>query len=328
MTMADAPTLLTVLRTWTFAPITDVLVSLLIAGYFAAVVCHRRSRSQWPATRSFCALVAATLMVLVSNSALAIYGRQLFWVHMVVHLLLIMVIPALAVWAQPVRLLRDVGSPRTAAVIERMEASVICRFLTSPWFAAPFYAAVLVLTHLTGFQQAMSQRMSLHHFEQALYLLAGCLLFLRLLGGERTGAPALAPFLRFVVMAFCMGPDTLVGVVLMMTGSPIAPAYAAGRNWGPTALADQSLAGAIMWFGGDGLMMALMLVVAGQWVASGDRATGLGVWLDRVRAGSVLGDDFDHAGDIDDDEVALAAYNARLLELHANTIRVAVRGGE
>ncbi len=325
MTTAEAPTLDTLLRVWTFAPVTDGLIAVLIGGYFALVFCHRRAGHDWPAARSACALAAASFMILAANSALAVYGRQLFSAHMVVHLLLIMVVPAFAVWAQPIRLLRDAGGPRTAAAVERLEACSTFRFLTSPWFTAPFYAAVLVLTHLTGFQQAMSQHMWIHHSEQALYVLAGYLLFLPLLGAELTAAP-LAPFLRFVVMAFCMGPDTLVGVVLMMTRSPVAPAYAASRDWGPTALADQSLAGAIMWFGGDGLMMVLMLVVAGQWMVSGDRAVGLGPWLDRIRASSLLPDDGYAALDIDEDEAALAAYNARLAELHASTIHPATKG--
>jgi putative membrane protein len=324
VTGGGAPSLTTLLQTWTFTPVTAVLVPVLI-GYFTLVFRHRRAGHGWPVSRCVCAVAAAVFLILASNSALAIYGSQLLSVHMVVHLLLIMVVPAFAVLAQPIRLMGDAGGARAAAMIDRTAASSICRFVTSPWFAAPFYAAVLVLTHLTGFQALVLQHMWIHHGEQALYLLAGYLLLLPLLGAELTVAP-LAPFLSFVVMAFCMGPDTLVGVVLMMAGSPLAPAYAASRDWGPTTLADQSLAGAIMWFGGDGLMMVLMLVVAGQWVAAGDRTVGLGAWLDRARAGSLLPDGDDVALDIDDDEGALAAYNARLAALQESTFQHTPKG--
>ena len=54
----------------------------------------------------------------------------------------------------------------------------------------------------------------------------------------------------------------------MLTGTASAPAYSAGRAWGPSPLADQSIAGAIMWWGGDGLMMILMLVVVAQGVGT------------------------------------------------------------
>ena len=70
-----------------------------------------------------------------------------------------------------------------------------------------------------------------------------------------------------------------------------------------------------MWWGGDGLMMILMLVVAANWVrAAPQGGAGLGRWLDRARRQTVLGSE---TGDnIDDDDAALAAYNARLAALH------------
>lgn len=322
MTMdADGPTLGSILGTWTWSPVVDLIVALGFVGYLAVMVHHRRVGNDWPWHRLGCALAAALLLVLTLNSALAVYGHQLFWVHMVVHLLLIMLIPALLIWAQPIRLLHDGGGPGVRAAVERVVDSLGFRLLTSPWITVPGYTAVLVLTHLTGFQQAMSEHAWIHHSEQILYLTAGYLLFLPLLGGELTTNPRIPSFLRFVVLAICMGPDTLVGVVLMMTGSPIAPAYAASRDWGPSALTDQSVAGAIMWFGGDGLMMLFMVIVGGLWVASGDRAASLGPWLDRIRAQSTLGADIDPSVDIDDDDAALRAYNARLAAMHARTSR-------
>lgn len=318
---ADRPTLVSILGAWTWSPVVDLIVALGVCSYLTAVIRHRRAGHDWPWHRLGCALAAALLLIVTANSALAVYGHQLFWVHMLVHLLLIMVIPALVIFAQPIRLLHDSGRPGVRTAVERVVNSRCFRLFTTPWVTVPIYAAVLVLTHLTGFQQAMSEHMWIHHGEQLLYLVAGYLLFLPLLGGELTATPRMPPFLRFVVLAICMGPDTLVGVVLMMTGSPIAPAYAESRDWGPPALTDQALAGAIMWFGGDGLMMIFMVVVGGLWVASGDREVSLGPWLDRIRAQSTLGADVDPSMDIDDDDAALRAYNARLAALHAHTSR-------
>jgi putative copper resistance protein D len=233
---------------------------------------------------------------------------------MIVHLLMIMVVPAFAVWAQPIRLLCSVADARMRRVAKWFRVERISRWLIIPWITVPLYAVVLVGTHLTGFQQVMMQHMWLHSLELAIYLLSGYLLLLPILGGEPT-ALAVPPMLRFVILALCMGPDTLVGVVLMLTGSPLAPAYAAHRDWGPSALADQSAAGAIMWWGGDGIMMIFMLIVAAQWVASApDNRGGLGTWVERIRQQTLLGTDTEI--DVDDDVAALDAYNARLAALH------------
>ncbi len=163
----------------------------------------------------------------------------------------------------------------------------------------------------------MNQHLWIHDSELALYLITGYLLLLPLVGEELTTDPPLAPFLSFVIVAFCMGPDTLVGVVLMMTRTALAPAYAGSRNWGPSALADQSMAGAIVWFAGDGLMMILLVIIGGRWIARrNDSGASLGPWLDRIRRQTTLGAGADSSIDLDDDDAALATYNARLAAMH------------
>lgn len=324
MDAASPPDLAVLLTAWMASPVADLLIVLGVAAYLAMLIGLRRRGQRWAPLRTSSAAGAAVLLVLVVNGPLAVYSHHLFWVHMIVHLVLITVVPALLVWAQPIRLIHDAGGPLVGDRVDRIRRGRTLRWLISPRLTVPLYAAVLVLTHLTGFQQAMSQHEWIHDGELVLYLVAGYLLLLPLVGDELTSDPPLAHLLRFVVLAICMFPDTLVGIMLMMTSTPLAPAYAASRDWGPSALVDQTTAGAIMWFGGDGLMMVLMVVVGGRWVAKGDRAgASLGPWLDGVRRGATLGADSTSDGsvDMDDDEAALAAYNARLAALHDTTRR-------
>jgi putative copper resistance protein D len=288
-------------------------VVAVIAYLGAAARYHHTRRRRWPAGRTACWLAGAVVGALSVNSALAVYGRHLMWVHMIVHLLMITVVPAFAVWAQPIRLLHDAGGPQIRRLLRRLAARRMARWLIAR-VTVPLYAVVLVGTHLTGFQELVPAHMWLHDLELVLYLLSGYLLLVPIVGAELT-ALTIAPMLRFAVLALSMGPDTLVGVVLMLTRNASAPDYSAGRDWGPGALADQSIAGAIMWWGGDGLMMILMLVVVARWVgtASGRRA-GIGPWLERIRRQTVTGTDTDI--DIDDDDAALRAYNTRMAALH------------
>ncbi|MCV7011736.1 cytochrome c oxidase assembly protein [Mycolicibacterium madagascariense] len=304
------------LTTWTSSPVADLLIALALVGYLVLVLRLRRQGQSWPPLRIVSALAAILILVLVVNSALAVYSHHLFWVHMIVHLLLITVVPALLVWAQPIRLVRDASGEAVRARIDTIRAGRLFRGSISPRITVPLYAAVLILTHITGFQQAMSEHMWIHDGEMVLYLVTGYLLLLPLVGNELTTEPPMPHLLRFVVLAICMFPDTLVGIVLMMTSTPIAPAYAASRDWGPSALVDQTTAGAIMWFGGDGLMMVLMVIAGGRWISGGDAGASLGPWLDRIRRQATLGADDDGSVDLDDDEAALAAYNARLAALH------------
>ncbi|WP_330180482.1 cytochrome c oxidase assembly protein [Nocardia sp. NBC_01503] len=311
---SSAPTLGDLLRAWTLSPIVDML---LVAGAVIYPWLVLRARSQgmpWPKARAGCWYAGLAVSAVTTNSALAIYSHNLFTAHMLVHLLMIMVVPALFVWAQPIRLVHSASGPHTRARIDRLRTRGPLRSLVSVRFTVPLYTAVILLTHLTGFQQAMATHMWIHDAELMLYFLSGYLLLLPLIGGELTIEPARPHPLRLVVLALCTGPDTLVGVTLMMSTSVLAPAYAASRTWGPTALADQSAAGVIMWVGGDGVMMVLMLIVVAQWIRSGDH--GLGPWLDAIRGDATLGQSGADISDIDNEQAALDAYNARLAELH------------
>ena len=177
-------------------------------------------------------MIGALLTLACLGSALSVYGRHLLWVHMIVHLILITVVPALAVWAQPIRLPHDLSNARMRRLMQRFGQSRVWRWSITPWFTVPAYVVVLVGTHLTGFQEVMVHHRWLHDLELGVYALSGYLLLLPIVGDELI-AWTVAPILRFVILALCMAPDALVGVVLMLTRMPSAPAYSVGRDWGP-----------------------------------------------------------------------------------------------
>ncbi len=302
----------TAVTTWTSAPIVDVLAALAVAGYLIAVRRHS-PRPSWP-LRATASWLGGVVVLLVSvHSSIEVYGHALLWVHMIQHLLLIMVVPVLLIWGQPIRL-----------GWRRAPRGRLARWLTFPVLTLGLYTGVLVITHLTGFPELMATQPWAHHVEQALYLVSGYLLFLPLVGAEASPWP-IPHIVRFALLGLAMGADTLVGVALMLTGHPLAPSTALMRpDWGPALLEDQNLSGAIMWVGGDVLMMLLMLAVVAQWSATGSRAR-LGDWLESARRqslagiGSASGGDDTTVGaslDVDDDEAARQAYNRMLAALH------------
>jgi putative membrane protein len=316
----DAPSLGAALALWQFSPVIDLLLAIATVGYLLLVRrCGAGDGPGWPWSRTAAFLLGVAALVVALDGPVAAFSDVLFWVHMVQHLMLIMVVPVLLVWAQPWSLVHTAGGRRARAAVDRVVGSRVARWLTAPLLGLGLYAAVVILTHLTGFQQVSATQTPIRAVELALYLVSGYLLFLPLAGSEMN--PWSPPHLvRFVLLALSMGVDTLTGVVLMLTPRPLASAYAAAHpGWGPSALADQEVAGAIMWFGGDVLMLVLMIAVAVRWGRARDQAQGFGDWIEGVRHRTLLGTaatDVDH---VDDDESALRAYNEALAALHART---------
>jgi putative copper resistance protein D len=92
--------------------------------------------------------------------------------------------------------------------------------------------------------------------------------------------------------------------------------------WAPNAMHDLDAGGSVMWAGGDGLMMALAVgVVVALLTRQQDKF--LGTWLESARTGTMVGHversggqvSFEEGATIDDDDVALDAYNEMLRKL-------------
>ncbi|HEX4705619.1 MAG TPA: cytochrome c oxidase assembly protein, partial [Pseudonocardiaceae bacterium] len=152
----------TAVSTWRLTPVTDVV---LLAA--ACLYLHRAHRTlpkrgeRWPVSRTWLFLAALSLLAVTLQGSIDAYGHELFWMHMIEHLLLIMVVPVLVILGQPIRLAAagtDRVATRTTAALRTRVVSV----LTFPLVALGCYAAVLVGTHLTSFMQDMLTHEFLH----------------------------------------------------------------------------------------------------------------------------------------------------------------------
>ena len=317
----------TALTTWQLAWVPDLLAAVAAAVYLAGVVRARR-RGGWPWRRSASFLAGLALLVVGLNSSIEVYSDQLFWIHMILHLLLIMAVPLLVIAGHPLSLWRASGAPRLSGRLPRQvdgAARWAADALTFPLVALAVYTAVLVATHLTSFMQVMMTHTWVHHGEHVLYLGAGFLYFLTLIGSEPVRWRVSYP-LRLFLLFLGMGADTLVGLILIQTPTEPWPAYAAThRTWGPGLVEDIHWGGAVMWIGGDGLMIVVMFVVMFGWLASPAGAkAGPGSWLEGVRRTALAGSHGPSGGapisasadvDVDEDSDALDAYNSMLARL-------------
>lgn len=305
--------------TWTFQP-WWLLAGVVILGAYAVLVRRAAAHGRaMPAWRIACFTAGIVLLEITLGSAIDAYAMAIFWMHMVEHLLLIMVVPALLVLGHPLTAVRDgLSEPRRA----RFEAFLTSRpvgFLTDPIVGIIVYGVVIIGTHLTGFMDQMAVHAPLMTLEQILYVVAGCWLLLPLIGHEplRWDVPYV---LRLALLLIAMVPDTVVGIVLMQTNSdPFPVMMGMHPAWSPAPVHDANIAGALMWAAGDGLMMFIAVgVVVAMIVDRNESRKGFGSWLEGARQQAFVhhvgkdGQD-EVAADIDPDgEDALAAYNRML----------------
>ncbi|WFE30932.1 cytochrome c oxidase assembly protein [Micromonospora sp. WMMD975] len=323
----STPTIGDAVSTWSAEPITLALVAAAAAAYAWGVLRVRAAHpaGPWPWGRAACFYAGLGVIVVARLSLIGTYDDAFFWIHMIQHLLLIMIAPVLLILGRPLILaLHSTRNPWHTR-IKRVLRSPVVTVLTCPLVAVPAYAAIVVITHLTSFNTLSIENPAVDAAEELAYLTVGYLYLLSGFGDEPIRWRLSRP-IKIVIILFSMPIDTFTGVALLMTTTPPWPAYARHYpGWGPDLLTDVHWGGAIMWVAGDAIMMVFVVIAAIPWVRNLGGAGARLRWIEaarrhnmaRYQTASPGRPDVSLRRDVDDDDMALDAYNdwlARMAE--------------
>jgi len=250
----------------------DVVPILLMAGalvgYLWGVRRVRRlhPRHPWSVGRTVAWVAALVVTGIAIFSFVGVYDSELFYDHMVQHLLLIMVASSLYALGAPLKLAWWSTEGRAHALVTRGLRSAPARLLDQPLVAFGLYAVMIPVTHLTSLYNLTLEHEAIHNAEHLLFLVIGYLFWRQVFTGEFS-AHRIYPGLRLALLAFAIPVDTFTGLSLASSTHEIFPAYLTlHRTWGPGLVADLHAGGVIMWVGGDTLMFLPMIPLALQWM--------------------------------------------------------------
>jgi putative copper resistance protein D len=290
-------------------------VGLVALGYLLAV----RRVPGWRAGRTAAFLGGLAVVLVATCSGIEPYGHVLEWMHMIEHLLLIMVAPVLLAIGSPLQLVAEALPARAAAGWRAFLGRPVVGWLTSPPFAVAFYAVCVIGVHLTGLMDRAMDQQGVHVLEELVYLLSGMLLF-QLVLGVRPGPWQVSGGGRLVLLALATPVDTVVGVVLLQTGTVASGLGSGGHlhprpGWALPAASDTVAAGTTMWIGGTGVMALIMLVVGLIWLHGRSPVPAAPGWGERARSATMA----ERTGEPErpdlDDDAALDAYNRWLAKM-------------
>jgi len=233
----------------------------LAVGIAYGVGCRRVEN--WPRSRAGSFYLGIVTTFLATESVLGVYDMTYFSDHMIQHLLLIMVAAPLFALAAPLELAYRAGSDRVRSLLDGRFMSAVM----NPLFGFGAYFIFVPLTHLTGLFNLMLEYEWIHHTEQIGFLVVGYLFFRGAFGRER--GVTIHPGLRLVYVMAAVPVDTFTGLALMMEAHNPFPAYTSLAPAGSTSasiLDNIHLGGAIMWIGGDALMLIACIPITVVWV--------------------------------------------------------------
>jgi putative membrane protein len=278
-----SPGLGAVLSYWPFEPAVLVGVALAAMLYVVGGV-GRSSKHRTGRWRAAAFWLGLASILLALQSPIEMLARQLFWMHMVQHLLLTVVAaPLLALAAPWTRLWRalPLGFRRAVARPVFLHPRLaplrwIYHQVSRPGVIWTLAAANLWLWHLPAMYDLTLRNHLVHHVEHGLFLGLGLAFWAHVFDQHPFRAP-LGTLARASYVFFAMVQSWGLAAVLSFATAPFyAYSLLPSRPGGISALTDQQLGGGMMWVPGAITYSIVFVALLFQWLAEEDsRATAI-----------------------------------------------------
>jgi putative copper resistance protein D len=230
----------------------------------------RRPHPRW---RTACFVGGLGAIVLALSSPIEAYEGVLFSVHMVQHMLLELAAAPLLLLGAPATLALRAASPSVRRGLLAILHSRVVAVVSFPLIGWMVFAAANWGWHFSASYDQALESPALHYVQHVSFLAAALLFWWPVIGADPSRWRLPYP-VRLFYLFLAMPQNSFLGVALMSAPVVLYPHYLTNlRTWGPSAAADQSLGGMLMWVGGDLIFLAAMGAVVAAWVRHEDRRT-------------------------------------------------------
>ena len=270
----------------------EVIIPLLILGYLYAVgwwrlrkrtADFRRARQtpHQPLTATWRLISYETGLVLVALSLLSpidSLGQQLFFMHMIQHLLLIMIAPPLLLIANPMPVLLwglpdkwrlKAGHALGYALHRDSQIRQILRTLTAPGIIWLVWVIALFGWHDPNMYNAALRYEFIHDLEHLSFFIASMLFWWHVTGAGPRIHKQFGYVGRIAFVLAAVPPNMALGVWLAFNNNVIYTYYEAVPTiWGIDHLTDQRIGGVIMWIPGSMMFLLAALFLTARYLGS------------------------------------------------------------
>jgi cytochrome c oxidase assembly factor CtaG len=261
MPEVDAVDLLT---GWRLDP-AAALPIVLAGGLYLVGVRRLAARGRrWSPVRSAAMAGALAAGIVATQSGIGRYEATAFWVHMVQHLLLGMVVPLLVVLSAPLTLALQTARPATRSGLRRLLHHPVTGVLTHPLVGWCLFGGGLVVIYLTPVLD-LATRNDLVHLTVHTHVVGAGVLFLVPLVGVDVLPRRLPHPARLLALLAAIPFHAFVALALLSASTPFAlDAY--------SSLDDQRTAAALFWGAGEIFTLVAVGIVVRQWWVTEQRA--------------------------------------------------------
>ncbi|MCP4360079.1 MAG: cytochrome c oxidase assembly protein [Chloroflexi bacterium] len=231
-------------------------------------------RSPWRLTavwRPIAYLAGLFVIALALLSPIDALGQQLFFMHMIQHLLLIMIAPPLLLianpmpfmlWGLPGRWRLKVGGVISWGLHRDSRFRSYFRSATNPGIVWLIWVIALISWHDPALYNAALENEWVHNLEHLTFFLASMLFWWHVIGAGPRIHKQFGLIGRTALVVSAIPPNMLTGLSLAMATTAFYSYYTAvPRLWGLDVLVDQQIGGFIMWIPGSMMYIVSALIL-------------------------------------------------------------------
>jgi putative copper resistance protein D len=261
-----------------------VQLSILWDFYFALCIATigiwywLEDRSEIAKIRQFLYYFALVLLTIVLVGPVAHNAINYFWIHMVQHILLMMLISPLLILGSPFKLLLNSKFLVLRKITRAFIKVKLIRNLFKPQVGFAIFLIALIGTHFSPLANAAINNPNLHMLELMIFLYAGLIYYYPVLEGNPRPFPV-PHHVRVGSLFVMMLPETMTGFFLYSGNILLHDAHNhMGMDMSSMIdpLKDQHIGGALMWSMGMIIDTIWIVLAARDWLAheqalSGDK---------------------------------------------------------
>ncbi|MCB8988788.1 MAG: cytochrome c oxidase assembly protein [Ardenticatenaceae bacterium] len=247
-----------------------------------------RAGQPWPLTavwRFISYLAGLVILGIALMSPIDVLGGQLFFMHMIQHLLLIMIVPplllianpmAVVLWGLPDGARRKIGGGISVALHRDSYLRQLIRAVTAPGLVWLVWVIVVIGWHDPNMYNWALRSDFVHDLEHLSFFLVSMVYWWHVTGAGPRIHKQFGLLGRIIFVVAAIPPNMLTGIVLAFADSPIYTYYlAVPRIWNISVMTDQRVSGVVMWIPGSMMYIIAALILIGQLLDQEERKPSL-----------------------------------------------------
>lgn len=251
-----------------------VMLAVVALGTYALglVLLHRRGE-RWPLARTIPWFLGWLLTGYLAVSGLWEYSTAVFSWHMLVHMTVNMLVPALCVLGAPFTLIQRASRPREGDALPGLREATLAIEGHEGWqrlFSPPVlwlnYVGSLFFVYYTPVFPWLMRYHWAHQLMLLYFMVTGYLFFNLLIGTDRQRWN-LPHLVKLALMISIMPFHAIFAVGILMSTGLIGEQFyrTIAVTWVGDLMADQNIAGQITWFMGEIPLFVAVAALAAQW---------------------------------------------------------------